>query len=149
MARTIQIEPHHTEEELSDMMKNSQTKQQFLRFQTIFLAATEHFSAERIAEVCAIKTASVYKWVSLYNKHGADGLMLKDRGGRRRQNMTFAEEEALLKKLETGGEKSMVGLARSIVKHAEQKLGRKVGESYGYDVLHRHGWKKRSSHSHK
>jgi transposase len=66
----------------------------------------------------------------------------KDWGGRRRQNMTFNEEQALLAPFFEKAKEGSVLIVTPIKIVYEEKTGRKVAESTIYRMLARHNWRK-------
>jgi|APFre7841882590_1041340.scaffolds.fasta_scaffold61241_2 hypothetical protein len=66
----------------------------------------------------------------------------KDWGGRRRQNMTFAEEQSLLAPFFDTAKEGGVLIVTPIKIAYEEKTGRNVAESTIYRMLARHNWRK-------
>jgi len=140
--RKAVIVSHLLPEELKERMHASKSREQFQRWQVIFIMNTHKYRAEEAAELVGVSQGTVYQWIHLYNHKGPDALMLEGRGGRRSGLFTWEEEETLLAEI---GEKAMQGLvviAHPIREYAERKLGRVVSKDYAYDLLHRHGWRK-------
>jgi len=136
------IYSHLAPEELKDRMLESKNREQFQRWQVLFLMNTNKYDAEEVAKIVGVSQGTVYQWIYLYNHKGPESLKLVGRGGRTGGFLTWEEEEALLAEI---GEKAMQGLvviARPIREYIERKLGREVSKDYAYDLLHRHGWRK-------
>ena len=66
----------------------------------------------------------------------------KDWGGRRRQNMTFTEEQNLLAPFFEKAKEGRVLIVTPIKIAYEKKIGRTVAESTIYRMLARHNWRK-------
>ncbi len=66
----------------------------------------------------------------------------KDWGGRRRQNMSFDEEQALLAPFLQKAQEGGVLIVTPIKSAYEKKMGRTVAESTIYRMLARHNWRK-------
>ena len=140
--RKAVIFSHLTPDELKDRMLESEDREQFQRWQVLFLMNTRKYGAEEVAEMVGVSQGTVYQWIHLYNHKGPESLKLVGRGGRTGGLFTWEEEEALLAEI---GEKAMQGLvviAHPIREYAERKLGHEVSKDYAYDLLHRHGWRK-------
>ena len=141
MRRTT-IVSHLKSEELKERMIKSEDRQQFQRWQVIFIISTKKYHAEDVAEIVGVTQGTVYQWVHLYNHKGPEALMLQGRGGRTGGLLTWEEEEALLDEIREKAKQGRVVIAQPIRECAERKLGRPVSKDYAYDVLHRHGWRK-------
>jgi len=140
--RKIKLAAHLTDEELADRMEMAENKQQFRRWQAIYLIQTQGLSSTQVAEIVRVASATILQWVYLYNNNGAEILTIKGRGGRRRYHMSYDEEISFLAELEKESKKGLVITAKTIRQRAEQKLGHEVAEDYAYDLFHRHHWKK-------
>ena len=75
--------------------------------------------------------------VHQYNHKGPDVFILQGRGGRRRELLSWNEEEELLEELRERGERGAIVIARTIREYAAKKLGTEVSKDYAYDLLHR------------
>ncbi len=71
----------------------------------------------------------------------ADGQRQR-RGGRRRQNMTRAQEQAALAPYLERSRNGGMLVVGQIKRELEAKLGRTMALSSVYNLLHRHGWRK-------
>ena len=77
-----------------------------------------------------------------------EGLLSKRQKGNHR-NMTFEQEEELLKKYEDKAKKGTIITVEEIKREYEEKVGHKIGSGQIYKVLKRHKWRKiiqRSKH---
>jgi transposase len=140
--RKAVIVPHLSPEALKARMIASRSREQFQRWQVIYIMNTQKYRAEEVGELVGVSRGTVYQWIHLYNHKGPDAFLLGGRGGRTGGLLTWEEEEALLADI---GEKAMHGLvviAHPIREYAERKLGHVVSKDYAYDLLHRHGWRK-------
>lgn len=145
--RKATIVSHLKPEELKDYMLASKDRQQFQRWQVIFIMSTQKYRADEVAELVGVTKGTVYQWVHTYNHKGHNALILQGRGGRTGGLLTWEEEEALLTEISEKARKGLVVIAQPIRKHVERKLGRAVSKDYAYDLLHRHGWRKVSPRS--
>jgi len=141
MKKTIVFD-HLTANELRNKMNESQSRQQFQRWQVIYLALTRNYPTEEIAGIVGISPGTVHQWVHLYNHKGAEALDLQGRGGRRSAFLSWEEEESLLADLR---EKATLGefpISHGIRDKVEKQLRHPVSKDYAYDLLKRHGWRK-------
>lgn len=135
---------HLTNEELIQRMELSENKEQFRRWQAVYLIQTQGLSSAQIGEIVRVKPNTVLQWVYLYNNNGAEILRFRERGGRRRCHMSYDEEISFLKEVEEEAGKGLVITAKTVRRRVEEKLGHEVSADYAYDLLHRHRWKKKS-----
>ncbi len=142
--RKIKLADHLTDEELIERMELSENKQQFRRWQALYLIQTQGLSSAEIAEIVRVKSGTVIQWVYLYNNKGKESLAFKGSGGRRRCHMSYDAEISFLREMEKEAEKGIIITAKTVRYRAEEKLGHEVSEDYAYDLLHRHQWKKKS-----
>ncbi len=142
--RIAKIVSHLKPNELKDKMLASKDRQQFQRWQVIFIMSTQKYRADEVAELVGVTKGTVYQWVHTYNHKGPDALILQGRGGRTGGLLTWEEEEALLNEISEKAKQGLVIIAQPIRKYVERKLGHSVSKDYTYDLLHRHGWRKAS-----
>jgi transposase len=77
-----------------------------------------------------------------YDHGGIKALKPKPSGGRQRQNMTLAEEKALLARFaKAAGAGEMLNI-HDLKRAYEQAIGHQTSNSTVYNLLHRHGWRK-------
>lgn len=145
--RKIRLADHLTDEELAERMDKAEDKEQFRRWQALYIIKTRGLSSEEVAGIIRVSSGTVIQWVHLYNNNGEEALILKGRGGRRRCHMSNEEEKSFPEKLEKEAEKGFIITAKTVMKRAEEQLGYEVSEDYAYDLLHRHQWKKISPRS--
>ena len=145
--RIAKIVSHLKPAELKDKMLASKDRQQFQRWQVIFIMSTQKYRADEVAELVGVTKGTVYQWVHTYNHKGPDALILQGRGGRTGGLLTWEEEEALLNEISEKAKQGLVIIAKPIRKYVERKLGHSVSKDYTYDLLHRHGWRKVSPRS--
>lgn len=136
--RKIRSADHLTDEELAERMDTAEDKEQFRRWQALYIIKTQGFSSEEVAETVRVSSGTVLQRVHLYNKNGEEALILKGRGGRRRCHMSYDEEISFLKESEKEACKGLVITAKIIRQKAEEKSGHEVSEDFVYDLLHRH-----------
>ena len=140
--RTTELSSHLTTTEIKRRMLSSKSRQQFQRWQVIFILSQKRFRAEETAELVGVSKGTVYQWVHSYNHQGPKAFELQGRGGRRRTLLSLPEEKRLLEEIRVIAEQGKAVIARTIKDKVEARLGRKVSKDYTYDLLHRHGWRK-------
>ena len=96
--RRATVVSHLNPEELKDHMLASKDRQQFQRWQVIFIMSTQKYRADEVAELVGVTKGTVYQWVHIYNHKGPDALILQGRGGRTGGLLTWEEEEHYLMK---------------------------------------------------
>ena len=129
-------------EELKDSLRKAKSKGEFQRVQCVWLRALWGMRAEQIAEAIGWSVSRVKQIQGRYFQQGTQAFQGPGRGGRRRENLTRAQEEALLAgflaKAKTGG----VLVVSEIKAVYEQAVGRAVPKSTVYRMLARQGWRK-------
>ncbi len=65
--RKAVIVSHLTPEELKERMLASKDREQFQRWQVIFMMNTQKYRAEEVAELVGVSKGTVYQWIHLYN----------------------------------------------------------------------------------
>jgi len=132
---------HLNQNEIRKRMGESKDREQFQRWQSIFLTS-KGLQADTIAEYIGTTKGTVHQWVFQYNHNGPDGFLRQGRGGRRFGFLTLGEEAALLESMQSTAERGRVVTAFAIRVQIEEKVGKRVSKDYLYDLLHRHGWRK-------
>jgi transposase len=123
-------------------MSQAESKEQFQRWQIIYLIKTKGLTPADAADTVGVTTGTVHQWVHLYNKNGPDGFILKGRGGRRSSYLTLDQETELLNEFASDAEKGLIITAWDVQKRIENKLGMKVSDDFVYDLFNRNGWRK-------
>jgi transposase len=95
-----------------------------------------------IAEALGVSLSTVNRAHMDYDHGGIKALKPKPSGGRQRQNMTLAEEKALLARFaKAAGAGEMLNI-HDLKRAYEQAIGHQTSNSTVYDLLHRRGWRK-------
>lgn len=143
------IAMHLTVDELKSRMSDSDSLEQFRRYQVIFLRLSQpNLSVGQISDICNVAYRTVTQWTWLYNTGGPDKLVLSGRGGRRNAHLSEEAEKDLLVGLQEKAGKGQLITALKVKKAAEKVLGKPLPKDYAYDLLHRHGWRKIMPHTH-
>jgi transposase len=95
-----------------------------------------------IAEAMGVSLSTVNRAHMAYDHGGLKALKPKPIGGRQRENMTVAEERALLDRFaKTAGAGEMLNIY-DLKAAYEKAIGHQTSNSTIYNVLARHGWRK-------
>jgi transposase len=134
--------------ELQRALESSGTKEEFQRVLCIWLKGEFSFTSAQIARAIGWKSASVRRIQSRYCKEGAQCFLSKQRGGRRRENIPFQRECAILDKfirrLRRGGALNISQLRSAY----ELSVGNAVSLSTIYRLIDRHGMRRYLSRVH-
>ncbi len=139
--RKTELKNHLDRAEIRKKMQDSETREQFQRWQAIYLVA-KGLRVEQVSEYIGITKGTIYQWVFKYNHGGPQSFQLRGRGGRRFGLMCFEEEADFLEHLRAEAERGEIAGAFRLHERLEKKLGHKVSKDYLYDLLHRHDWRK-------
>ncbi len=127
--------------ELASLLKTASNAADVKRLQCVYFRG-KGLDAEAVAEMVQYDVGYVKTVWTLYFKSGANALLTKPRGGRRRENMSREEEAALLEAhtqfAKEGKLLKIAPLHQSLCK----ELGKEVAVSSAYRLAHRHGWRK-------
>ena len=135
---------------IKEIRKTIRDKKEDKRLRAIELRA-EGKSNKEIAEKLDTSSKVVNNWVCKYVKEGIQGLLSKGQKGNHR-NLTFEQEEEMLKKFEEKGKKGQIITVKEIEEEYIKLVGHTIGTSQIYYVLKRHGYRKvmpRSRHPNK
>lgn len=99
-------------------------------------------SQPAIAEAMGVSLSTVNRAHMAYEQGGIKALKPKPCGGRLRENMTVAEEKALLARFaKAAGAGEMLNI-HDLKRAYEQQIGHQTSNSTVYDLLDRYGWRK-------
>ena len=147
--RRLQLLDHLSNVEVQTRLTQSRDTPSHSRWQIIYLIQVGNIdSAELLVPLVNLSVHSIYKIVEHYNHCGADGLIYKAKGGRRRSLLTLDEEAALFTSLEALASRGLIKTAGDIRTVVERKVGKAVSDDYLWDLLHRNGWKKKMPRPH-
>ena len=88
--------PPGAAERLNALMNRAKNVAEFKRVQSVWLRAALDMPVEQIAQATGLAPSSVRCYHSRYMKGGESVLLGPGRGGRRRQNLTVAQESEVL-----------------------------------------------------
>jgi len=96
-----------------------------------------------IAAAMGVSLSTVNRAHMAYDHGGIEALKPRPNGGRKHENMTSAEEEALLARFaKAAGAGEMLNI-HDLKAAYEKAIGHKTSDSTVYNLLHRHGWQRR------
>jgi transposase len=139
--RPTKLVSHLDQEELKERMKSSKNRDQFQRWQSLFLLS-KGLQTDLVAEYVGATVGTIHQWVYRYNHEGPEAILLQGRGGRRFGFLEADEERIFLEQIALAAKKGRIITAFAIRTQLEEKLGKTVSKDYLYDILHRHGWRK-------
>ena len=134
--------PPGAAERLNALMNRAKNVAEFKRVQSVWLRAALDMPVEQIAQATGLAPSSVRCYHSRYMKGGESVLLGPGRGGRRRQNLTVAQESEVLSGFEAEALQGGVLEVREIRAAYEHAVGHTVAKSTVYRMLARHGWRK-------
>jgi transposase len=144
--RILQVKPYLTDKELKSLMNKQHDSASFRDFQIIYSVQTNFGKkAEEIAQVLGISTNKVYKTVEKYNKKGLSWRANTGRGGRRESGciMPLSAESEFLSSIEQEALNGEILTYKHIKNRLELSIQRSVSDDYIWDLLKRHGWRKK------
>src|ERR1700729_2442203 len=95
-----------------------------------------------IAAAMGVSLSTVNRAHMAYDHGGIKALKPKPNGGRKHENMTLAEEKALLACFaKAAGAGEMLNI-HDLKAAYEKRIGHATSNSTVYSLLHRHGWRK-------
>lgn len=144
MSRHWTIQPWLSDVELVAWMGQAQSRPEYQRRLSVWLAFLEQWPAHRIARALGVSVPAVWKWVGQYNRQGPGGLDRQGRGGRRWAFLTLPQEQALLDEVLEEASKGRMLTAKQLLPRVRAMAGRPVTLGYVYGLLHRHHWRKLS-----
>jgi transposase len=113
----------------------------FQRLQCLWLRAQQDQSTETIAQTVGLSISHVRRVWSDYLHGGLAAAQGRPKGGRRHQNLTLAEEKAVLAPLKKEAQTGRLVTAHGIKTRYETTVGHAVHDSTVYRLLARHQWR--------
>ncbi len=136
-------------DELQTARKKNKNKHVDKRLEALLLRANR-ISRKAVSEKTGFCKQYITDLTAMYHNQGLSAIIENHYKGNHR-NMSFAQEEELLKEFEEVAAKGQLVIIDDIQHRYEEQLGRSVKSSHGhiYQVLKRHGFRKvmpRSKH---
>lgn len=129
-------------EKAKELLVNARTAKELRQAQAVILPLEFNMSLQQTSAITGISK----NWVSqLRNEFiHANGQLdrKKSHGGRRRENLSLAEEKMFLAPFIEQARAGGILIVSEIKKALEARLGRPVALASVYNLLHRHDWRK-------
>lgn len=130
------------EEAIRTLMNDSKTKEEFRRYQSLYLRIAEKMPTGLIAKITGLSQSGIHSIHSLARTKGLVSLASRPKGGRRRSYLSIEEEKVMLSEIEKNAINGGVVEIGKVHKLFQEKVGGKVAKYTAYRLLHRHGWRK-------
>jgi transposase len=117
------------------------TSSAFQRLQCLWLRVHEDLSTEAIARITGFSVSHVRRVWSDYLRDGLAAAQGRPKGGRRHQNLTVNQEQAVLAPLQNEAQAGRLITAHGIKARYETRVGHAVPDSTVYRLLARHQWR--------
>ena len=137
----MNVEPHHTPEELKTLYRSEMNARLARRIQGVYLARMGRTCPE-IIRITGAARRTVQKWIAKYNHGGIDELIDKPRSGAPTKLPSFVEQR-VLQRIQAGPQQAdVVSIfnARAIQAIIEQEYDVLYSLTGLYDWLHRMGF---------
>ena len=112
------------------------------RWLIIYNALVDPREASAIAKHTGTTVAMVHRVVARYNRLGVSAIETPGKGGRRRESMSWEEEQAFFTPFFSRAERGEIATAGEIKRAFEAQVGHQVHKSTISRLLKRHGWRK-------
>ena len=132
---------------LEETEKTIQGKREYVRLQSVLLRARQGKTAKEIGQVLNLHPRTVEKHHEDYFKEGISAFEPKTPGPKQGEGprlMSQEQEQAVLEKLESQASQGQVLTGAQVKEAVEQELGKTIGLTTSYTILHRNGWQKQS-----
>ena len=113
----------------------------FQRLQCLWLRAQQELSTAAIARTVGLSVSHVRRVWSDYLRGGLAAAQGRPKGGRRHENLTVVQEQAVLAPLQKEARAGRLVTARGIKTRYETTVGHPVPDSTVYRLLARHQWR--------
>ena len=127
---------------LARLLRQRRDRGNYRRVQCVWLRAAMAMSPKAIGRVLGLSVNTVRIVQSRYLRYGEEALVGPGRGGRRRQNLSVEQENALLGNFVKRAREGEVLVVSELKAAYELEVRRKVPKSTVYRLLGRHGWRK-------
>lgn len=117
------------------------TPSSFQHLQCLWLRTRQDWSTQTIARTVGLSVSHVRRVWSDYLRDGLAAAQGRPKGGRRHQNLTVLQEQAVLVPLKQDALAGRLVTARGIKTRYETTVGHAVPDSTVYRLLARHQWR--------
>src|SRR5947209_11998435 len=130
MARITRAAPHLSAEEVKTRLKLDPRPLCRQRWLIIYNALVEPREAAEIAKHTGTTVAMVHRVIASYNRLGVAAVETPGKGGRRRQSMSWQEEQAFLAPFFTQAERGEIATAEEIKRASARPGGPPGAQKY-------------------
>lgn len=134
--------PQNRITELNEFRKKKWPGFEFLRFLCVWLRVEKGMTTAEIAQLLGWNVNTVRVTQKDFIDRGTVALVETQKGGRRRQLMTYEEEADFLSAFTEAAQRGAILVVNEIKAALEKKIGRQVHKTTVYRILHRHNWRK-------
>jgi hypothetical protein len=120
-------------------MEQSKTKDEFKKILCVWLKEALSLTSTQIAIALGQTPTAVRKTQSRFMKEGIETLLSKQKGGRKRENISFNREKQILAKFQRLAQRGSALNIRHIQMAYELSVGKAVARSTIYRLIARHG----------
>src|SRR5947209_11823194 len=142
MARITRAAPHLSAEEVKTRLQLDPRPLCRQRWLIIYNALVDPREASAIAKHTGTTVAMVHRVIASYNRFGVVAVETRGKGGRRRQCMSWEEEQSFFAPFFSRAEREEIATADQIKAAFEAQVGHEVHKSTISRLLKRHGWRK-------
>ena len=130
-------------ENARECLLKARTVSELRQAQAVFLPLEFGLSMDQVAAIIGVSKGWACQLRRQFIRSGGTSIENnRQRGGRRRENMSREEEFAFLAPFFEKATKGSILVAGEIKKALDERLGRKTALASVYNLLHRHGWRK-------
>jgi transposase len=143
--KRLKVLEHQSNLELEQLIKAEKNSSQLRIWQVLYFIKTNYgVQAKTISSIFGLAVSTIYHKVQKYNKYGKEGVVLLERGGRKRFYLTLEDERNVLNSLTSKAKDGLILTMNDIRIIFEKKIGHEVSDDYLWDVFKRHNWSKKS-----
>jgi hypothetical protein len=124
---------------IQEAMKRSRTKDEFKKILCVWLKAALSLTSAQIGVALGQTPTAVRKTQSRFMREGIGFFLTKQKGGRKRENISFIREKQILIKFQRLAQRGSTLNIAEIQKAYELSVGKTVARSTIYRLIARHG----------
>ena len=128
-------------EQAKQQLSKARTAAELRRAHAVVLPLEFGFSLEHTAAIIGVSKGWASRLRTEFIRLGPKGSS-KQRGGRRRENMSYEEEIAFLSFFFEKAARGGILVVGEIKRGLDRQVGRTTALASVYNLLHRHGWRK-------
>lgn len=127
-----------------ELLRKARTAEELRQAQAVVMPLELGLSIDQVAEIIGVSRGWACQLRRRFIQTGGvvEVAEKRQRGGRRRENMSLAEEEAFLAPFLEQAAAGGILVVGEIKKALDERLGRKTSLASTYNLLHRHNWRK-------